>query len=439
MKSNAYMILTLLLASSLAHAMPGVLLKDEVLRSAPQTEASEVTRLNRNDSVEIEDRSGGWLLISSGAAKGWVRILSVRGAGNAAPGNNLSRVKSVFLPSGNEARRVVAVAGLRSLDEAQRYAEQAKAAQHALDADAVSRADIIAFAQARQLTPRELAYFDPPKQEDSGIVRWLKRRDGDAPIKLKNTTLHTALLLGQPTVVDQVRIGAHLAGQILQKTPLLKDDALQRYVNLVGGHVSNHVSAQQNENSALPWHFAVLESDELFSTSTPGGFVFITRGLYQTLDSEDALAAVLGSEIGQVVRNHALTHLKAQAQTLSLSPADNAAGQDSYLADLLGDASQYLSRKHVAAQIYEADRTGLVLATRAGYDPFALVLLLQNLGQIPADNPKMALYQRTRPAPADRLRQLADSASPHWDALSAKHQPIPLTPIRLHPTTPKTQ
>jgi beta-barrel assembly-enhancing protease len=400
----------------LAQAMPGVLIRDEVLRQTPQAAAPVLAQIKRGAAVEVEQRTHGWLLISSGSMRGWVRILSVRGGEethngvNNALGVGLDKFKSVFAPSKGIGNRVVAVAGLRGMDEAQQYVEQGEVALAQLDRHLASADQVAEFVQAGGLAARALPYLDPPSKAESGLVRWLKRRGDDTPvtIKLNKATLHTALLMGQPSQNDELRIGTHLAGQMMQKAPLVNNDAVQRYINLVGRAVAN-----QGEQQNLVWRFAVLDSPELFSISAPGGFVFITRALYQTLDSEAALAALLGSEIAQVLRKQSLAYLKSKAQTLSRSPIAEENAESHYLADLLGDASEYMSRTLVAEDVYAADRSGLVLAARAGYEPFALALVLQSLGQIPSSAPEIALYQQSRPSLTARLSHLAEAIEAH--------------------------
>ena len=106
---------------------------------------------------------------------------------------------------------------------------------------------------------------------------------------------------------EEVAIGRQAAGNILGAAPLVKDATLQRYVNRVGRWI-----ASQSERPDLPWHFGVIESQDLNAFAAPGGYVFVTRGLYRGLQSESELAGVLAHEIGHVIKKH---HLKILQQS----------------------------------------------------------------------------------------------------------------------------
>src|SRR5512145_1976492 len=82
---------------------------------------------------------------------------------------------------------------------------------------------------------------------------------------------------------------------------------LKKYVNRVGEWV-----ASQSERPDLPWHFGVIQSDDVNAFAAPGGYIFVTLGLYRLLQNEADLAGVLGHEIGHVIRQH---HLKILQQS----------------------------------------------------------------------------------------------------------------------------
>lgn len=127
---------------------------------------------------------------------------------------------------------------------------------------------------------------------------------------------------------EEIAIGRQIAGNLLGAAPLVKDEGLQKYVNQVGRWV-----ALQSERPDLPWHFGVIESTDINAFAAPGGYIFVTRGLYGLLGSEAELAGVLAHEIGHVIRQH---HLKLLQQSrlidvggklLSKQAGDNSAVQ----------------------------------------------------------------------------------------------------------------
>src|SRR6266568_6059463 len=91
---------------------------------------------------------------------------------------------------------------------------------------------------------------------------------------------------------EEADIGRVVAARVLATYPLLKDVKLQEYVTLVGNTV-----AAYSTRPTLEWHFAVIDTPIVNAFSAPGGFIFITTGALQQMNSEAELAAVLGHEI----------------------------------------------------------------------------------------------------------------------------------------------
>lgn len=216
-----------------------------------------------------------------------------------------------------------------------------------------------------------------------------------------------------PSRDEEIAIGREVTGSLLGAAPLVKDDVLQQYVNKVGRWV-----ASQSERPDLPWHFGVIESNDINAFAAPGGYVLVTKGLYQTFQNEAQLAGVLGHEIAHIVKKHQLKVMQKQALL------DMGAG-------LLGDkfGNSKLSKKAIStgAEIsarnldksaeYEADRMGMMLAYRAGYDVYGLPEVLQNMAQINKGDNSVALLFKTHPLPDDRLTQLGESAGTQLDKL----------------------
>src|SRR5690242_3234411 len=129
---------------------------------------------------------------------------------------------------------------------------------------------------------------------------------------------------------QEAAIGRDAAATLLGASKPIGDAAVQEYVNKVGLWV-----ALQSDRPALPWHFAVVDSDDIDAFAAPGGYVFITRGLLLHLHSEAELAGVLGHEITHVVKKHHLNALQKAARLDLLSQgAQYEAQQQGYDSDL---------------------------------------------------------------------------------------------------------
>ncbi len=215
-----------------------------------------------------------------------------------------------------------------------------------------------------------------------------------------------------PSQDEEIALGRNITGSLLGAAPLVKDDALQKYVNQVGRWV-----ASQSERADLPWKFGVIESADINAFAAPGGYVLITKGLYQKMTNEAQLAGVLGHEIAHVVKKHQLKVLQKQQLLSSGSNwLKEKFAKGNKLADkAIGSGAEISARSLDKDAEFEADRMGMVLAARAGYDAYGLAEVLQTIGQANKADSSVALLFKTHPAPDDRLAKLGDSAGSKLD------------------------
>jgi len=216
---------------------------------------------------------------------------------------------------------------------------------------------------------------------------------------------------------EEIAVGRQIAGNLLGASHLVKDAALQKYVNLVGRWV-----ALQSERPDLDWHFGVIESDDINAFAAPGGYIFVTKGLYRLLDNEAQLAGVLAHEVAHVVKKH---HYKViqQAKVVDIGSKllSEKAGKDNQLIQkLIGSGAEIVARGLDKNAEYEADRMGVVLAARAGYDQYALPEVLQEMGHYTAGDDSVKLLFKTHPLPDDRLAHLDQSMGDRLDNLKGE-------------------
>ncbi len=226
---------------------------------------------------------------------------------------------------------------------------------------------------------------------------------------------------------EEIAIGRQAAGNILGAAPLVKDPNLQRYVNRVGRWV-----ASQSERADLPWHFGVIDSGDLNAFAAPGGYVFVTRGLYRGLQSEGELAGVLAHEVGHVIKKHHLKILQ-QARLVDIGGKllTTKVGENEYIKKLIGNGAEIFARTLDKNAEFEADRIAVVLAARAGYDPFGLPTVLEDLARVAKDDSRVALLFKTHPHPDDRLAELGNAVGSRLDGI--KGQTLDKRLYRLEP------
>ncbi|HEX5337849.1 MAG TPA: M48 family metallopeptidase [Gallionella sp.] len=219
--------------------------------------------------------------------------------------------------------------------------------------------------------------------------------------------------LGGYSEEEETAIGRQIAGNLLGAAPLVKDKQLQKYVNNVGRWV-----ASQSERPDLAWHFGVIESNDINAFAAPGGYIFVTRGLYRLLNDEAELAGVLAHEVGHVIRKH---HLKILQQSklvdLGGKLLSKQVGGNDKIGNLIGSGAEIVSRSLDKSAEFEADRIAVVLAARAGYDAYGLPGVLQEIGHSGSDDSSVALLFKTHPHPDERLARLGNAMDSRFDGL----------------------
>lgn len=188
---------------------------------------------------------------------------------------------------------------------------------------------------------------------------------------------------------------------------LVRDEAIMRRVNLIGKSL-----ARYGQRPELDWRFGVLASEAVNAFSAPGGRVFITRGLYDTLGDDALLAGVLAHEIAHIDQRHAL---KIVERNEFLTGATSLAAQQSGdVRAVEGQLKQFdLGINQIIKTLfevgfdpateYEADKAGRALAALTGYAPGGLRAVLVQLQQRKADSKKIF---SSHPPLAERVKKL---------------------------------
>ena len=159
------------------------------------------------------------------------------------------------------------------------------------------------------------------------------------------------------------------------------------------------------------WEVNVLTSDEINAWCMAGGKVAVYTGLIDKLKiTDDELAAVMGHEIAHALREHSREQASREAgQNMIISLGSALLGAPEVGQQVAQLATDVLfNRPHSRDDETEADRIGVELAARAGYDPRAAVSLWQKMGAQGGATPPQWLS--THPSPQTRTRDLQDYA-----------------------------
>ena len=213
-------------------------------------------------------------------------------------------------------------------------------------------------------------------------------------------------------------VGESLALESMQRFGKpVNNEALQRYVNLVGNSV-----AKSSRRSTIPYQFVVLDSQVRNAFAAPGGMIFISRGLLEVLDNEAELAAVLAHEVGHVAEKHALKSIR-RAQFLqgvgTITAATMKGSDGKKFESMIGDLQTTLFDKGLDKGMeFEADQAALETTYRTGYDPYAMVTVLQKLQKLEAGEEKKGSWFSTHPPLDERISRVSAAMGKYQDHAS---------------------
>jgi predicted Zn-dependent protease len=214
------------------------------------------------------------------------------------------------------------------------------------------------------------------------------------------------------------------------KNLLNRDPAQLKRVREVAGRLTAVTGAFRPDAPGWRWETNVIGSDDLNAWCMPGGKIAVFSGLMDNLElTDDELAAVMGHEIAHALREHG-REKASQSVGVGLVAAlggmigayyglDAGIGQD--LVGAAGDLA--FMRPNSRGMEQEADRIGVELAARAGYDPRAAISLWEKMGR--ASGNSVPQWLSTHPSNETRLADLkiyAERVQPLYLAARAKQK-----------------
>ena len=214
---------------------------------------------------------------------------------------------------------------------------------------------------------------------------------------------------------------AQMMGEAQKKGVLDKDPALLKRVQDITKRLIPHTAVFRADAAKWPWEVHVISVDEVNAWCMPGGKMAIYTGLIQKLGAtDDEIAAVMGHEISHALREHARERISRQMGTQMAVGIAGAlfgigeAGQN--LGSMVANVTINLpnSRTHEV----EADRIGVELAARAGFDPKAAVTLWEKMAK-QSSGGQPPKFLSTHPSHEDRindLRAYAEKVAPLYAA-----------------------
>lgn len=202
---------------------------------------------------------------------------------------------------------------------------------------------------------------------------------------------------------------AQVIGEARKKGDLNADAALTRRVRAIAQRMIPHTASFRPDAPAWPWEVNVLDSEELNAWCMPGGKIAFYSGLITRLSlSDDEIAAIMGHEIAHALREHARERAsERQAANAAILVGAVLLGAGQAGADLGNTAYTYaVGMPNSRAHETEADRIGVELAARSGYDPRAAISLWQKMDRASAGK-SPPQWMSTHPSASSRQADLA--------------------------------
>ena len=205
---------------------------------------------------------------------------------------------------------------------------------------------------------------------------------------------------------EEVQVGRTMASKLLGVFGAYKNKKATRYVNLVGQSLVATVGRPE-----LTYHFAILNTDVINAYSTPGGYVFITKGLLDMIHTESELGVVLAHEIDHINSKHMYKDIMPKrevsaSEKLTRMMSRGASDISGSLSQAVKAGMKMLLEEGISKEKeYEADRDGMLYAATLGYDPNALARLLKRIER----QKNTVKISKTHPAFGPRLEALSRS------------------------------
>jgi len=202
---------------------------------------------------------------------------------------------------------------------------------------------------------------------------------------------------------QDIEIGRKYAPEVeKQMGGRIPDQTLQNYIDSVGQSV-----ARVSHKPYFDYRFVALNDKSVNAFALPGGHIFITKGMFEELETEAQLAAILAHEVTHVVARHSSAAISSQIGVDILLSAVISEDTPKAVSTVANLTRQIVSLKYSRKDEREADLAGLDYMTSAGYNPYAMIETMQTLQSQKSARP--VEFLSTHPTPQNRMAYLAQN------------------------------
>ncbi|MDO9515802.1 MAG: M48 family metalloprotease [Syntrophales bacterium] len=211
------------------------------------------------------------------------------------------------------------------------------------------------------------------------------------------------------TIQDEKKLGKEFYDKLKDKGVFVNEPKVTGYIEKIGRLLLSH-----SEKSYFDFTFSVIDSAGINAFATPGGYVYVFKGLIELTEDENQLAGVLAHEIAHIKARHIAQAIeKAQKVNLASLAAILAGaflgGGSEMTAAVVGFSTATaasLNLKYSREHEEEADRLGMLYLTQTGYDGEGMLNFLKIMRQYEFYSNSIPSYFLTHPGTSDRIRYL---------------------------------
>lgn len=208
-------------------------------------------------------------------------------------------------------------------------------------------------------------------------------------------------------IQQEIELGLDMASELEKEYGIYYDET---WTNLLAE--TGMALATNSARPDLPYRFKILDSDEINALALPGGYIYVYRGLLEITDDVHQIAAVLSHEIAHVANRHGMQALERNLGiTLGVTLLFRVMFRGEPTPEILEQATSmgmHLFRQGYSRENeFDADQTGVKLMSEAGYDPYGMIRLLQQLAALNNRHPnKLEVLFNSHPPTNERIERV---------------------------------
>ncbi|MCL2243073.1 MAG: M48 family metalloprotease [Treponema sp.] len=430
MRKYIFLLVILFSAGSLVFSQTGntryIAVQSADLKSSTGFFARVVGRLSLGDSVTLISDDGRWSNVRSGNITGWMQSTNLSTRRIIASGSSSAGASEValagkgFSPATEleykkEGLNFTVVDSMErmlvSVDELQRFITDGRL--NSGDAPAAASRTSNPFGSSTSSSSNPFGASSSSSSNPFGASSSSSSNTFGAV-----SASSTSSADDEFTLVDTYYLGRAVAANILSTyRPYTQNQNMLNYLNRI---CQTLVINSFGPPTYSGYFVMILDNNDPYAFATPGGHIFISRGLIQAITSEDILAALIAHELSHIMLKHGVSLISDMKLYNEMSAmADQAAGMAAGMAAAAGRntaaiqqtlsfrdsiskmAETLMVSGYAQPQEFDADREAMSLLSKAGYDPRALIDLLRILQRFPGGQRGGLLS--THPSPADRI------------------------------------